>query len=93
MRSDLNNFVPMDDLNWSEDSRSYAILSDEEQREIVKACVASGLNSPKDIAKVVKEYETVRAGVLIFKKFMEGRLGICGFDASDSPIFESRDPR
>lgn len=93
MRSDLNNFVPMDDLNWSVGSGSYAILSDEEQQEIVKACVASGLNSPKDIAKVVREYETVRAGVLIFRNFMQGRLGVCGFDASDSPIFESRDPK
>lgn len=91
MRSELNNFVPMDDLNWNEDSKSYGILSYEDQQEVIKACVASGINSPKDIAKVVREYETVRGGLLLFKHFMAGRLGICGFDASDSPIFESRD--
>lgn len=91
MRSELNNFVPMDDLNWSEISGSYGILSDDEQQEVIKACVATGINNPKDIAKVLREYETVRGGVLLFKNFMQGRLGICGFDSSGSPIFESLD--
>jgi len=92
MMPHLNDFVPMDDLNWNEASKSYRILSEEEQENVIRACVKSGIESPLDIAKVVREYETVRGGALIFKNFMAGRLGICGFDKSDSPIFEPCDP-
>jgi hypothetical protein len=87
----MNNFVPMDDLNWNDASKSYQILSSDDQNEIIKACLSFGIEDPKDIAKVVREYETVRGGLLIFKNFVAGRLGICGFDADDSPIFETRD--
>lgn len=90
MRSDMNDFVPMDDLNWNPASRSFQILSDDDQRDIIEACVSSGMKNPKDIVRVVREYETVKGGTLLFKNFVAGRLGICGFDDDGSPIFESR---
>lgn len=92
MRPDLNNFVPADELHWNESSNTYNILSQKEQEEIIGACLVAGVEKPADIIKVVREYEAVKGGALLFDQFLSGRLGICGFDESDSPIFESVDP-
>lgn len=89
MRSGLNELVPADDLHWNDDDKCFGILSKKETDDLILACMKAGLDDPRDILKVVKEYEFVRAGNLLFGRFMNGSIGISGFDESGSPIFAS----
>ncbi len=85
----MNNLVPPDQLNWDEKTGSYGIISNKETDDLIEACFRTGLNRPEDILKVVREYEKIRAGKLLFDQFMAGNIGIYEFDDEDSPIFES----
>lgn len=84
----MNDLVPPDELHWDDESKSFGILSKSETEELIEACFRTGLKKSRDILKVVREYETVRSGQLLFKQFMSGGVGIYGFDEAGSPIFE-----
>lgn len=88
MRGELNRLVPADEMHWDEDSNSYQVLSKLQIDNIIKACMSVGMEDPKNILKVVREYERVRCGELLFEQFFSGRIGICGFDEAGSPIFD-----
>lgn len=89
MQVELNRLVPADELHWDESSNSYQVLSPEQVDDIIGACMSGGMENPKSILKVVREYERVRCGELLFEQFFAGRVGICGFDESGSPIFDA----
>jgi len=88
MRKGLNDLVPVDDLHWDSETGTYAVISKEQAEEVVRACFMIGMEDPKDILKVIREYEVVNGGNLLFKQFLSGRIGINGFDESGSPVFE-----
>lgn len=92
MRGELNRLVPADEMHWDESSNSYQVLSQTQVDEIIRACMGVGMEDSKSILKVVREYEKVRCGELLFEQFFAGRIGICGFDDSGSPIFDSSSP-
>jgi len=92
MRRVMNDLVPADELHWDKESNSYGIISREQTDGLIQACLVAGVDDPSDIFRVVREYEMIRGGVLIFEQFMSGRLGICGFDKLGSPIFEPKNP-
>jgi hypothetical protein len=86
----MNDLVPADELHWDKESNSYGILSREQTDGLIEACLVAGVDNPSDIFKVIREYEMVRGGILLFEQFLSGRLGICGFDKLGSPIFEPK---
>jgi len=89
MRRELNSLVPADELHWDESSNSYQVLSRNQIDEVIGTCLSGGIEDPKSILKVVREYERVRCGELLFEQFFAGRIGICGFDEEGSPVFDS----
>lgn len=88
MSGGLNQLVPRDDLHWDEETNTYNILSKKEVSEVVKACVLVGMQDEKAIIKVIEEYERVRSGELLFKRFLSGNIGVYDFDEEGCPIFE-----
>lgn len=90
MMRELNELVPADDLHWDAEAKCFGIISKKETDAIVRACMRSGMEEPRDILKVVNEYEVIRAGNLLFNRFISGSISISGFDESGSPIFESK---
>lgn len=93
MQKGLNELVPADELHWDADSGSYRILSKEQTDELIEACLVSGVDRPADISKVVKEYEMVRGGTLLFDQFLSGKVAVCGFNEAGSPVFEPKDTK
>lgn len=85
----MNGLVPPDQLHWNEDVKSYTLLSKKETDSLIEACFRTGLKDVKDILKVVKEYEKIRSGQLLFDQFLAGNIGIYDFDEDGSPAFES----
>lgn len=85
----MNGLVPPDQLYWNEDVNSYTLLSKKETDNLVEACFRTGLNAVQDILKVIKEYEKIRSGQLLFDQFLAGNIGIYEFDEDGSPVFES----
>jgi hypothetical protein len=92
MREGTNSLVPLDELHWDPMTKSYRILSTDEVDDLIKACMAAGMEDTKSIVKVIKEYERVRSGKLLFDQFLAGRIGICDFDKNGSPVFDSSRP-
>lgn len=88
MSGGLNQLVPRDDLNWDGETNTYSILSKEEVAEVVKACVRVGMTGEKAIIKVIEEYERVKSGQLLFRRFFSGDIGVYDFDEGGCPIFE-----
>lgn len=88
MSRGLNELVPKDDLYWDRETNTYNVLSKDELSEVIKACLRVGMDSESDIIKVVEEYERVRAGDLLFRRFFLGRIGVYEFAEDNSPIFE-----
>jgi hypothetical protein len=86
----MNDLVPADELHWDKESNSYGIISREQTDSLIQACLVAGVDNPSDIFKVIREYEMVRGGILLFDQFLSGRLGICGFDKLGSPVFEPK---
>lgn len=87
--SGLNDLVPKDDLHWDRETDTYRILSKEDTDEVIRACLRVGTTDQKDIVKVIEEYERVRAGLLLFRRFLEGSIGVYEFGEDGSPIFET----
>lgn len=85
----MNGLVPPDQLHWNEDVKSYTLLSKKETDDLIEACFRTGLKDIKDILKVVKEYENIRSGQLLFDQLLAGNIGIYDFDEDGSPVFES----
>lgn len=88
MSGGLNQLVPQDELHWDSDTNTYNILSKDETAKVIRACVRVGMTNEKEIIKVLEEYERVRSGELLFKRFLNGSIGVYDFDAEGSPIFE-----
>lgn len=84
-----NPLVPPDQLNWDASSKTYKVLSSTELNSLIESCFRTGLHEFSDITKVVREYERVRSGHLLFEQFLSGKIGIYEFDDEGSPIFES----
>jgi hypothetical protein len=57
--------------------------------EVIEACFRTGINDTKKILKVVKEYEKMKSGQLLFEQFLSGNIGIYDFEEDGSPVFES----
>lgn len=88
MSGGLNDLVPKDELHWDRESNAYTILSKEETSNVIRACVRVGMTDEKKIIRVLEEYERVRAGELLFRRFLAGSIGVYGFDQQDCPVFE-----
>lgn len=88
MKNGVNDLVPVDELHWDPKTGMYNILSHGQTEEIIEACLRIGMKSHSEILKVVKEYETVMSGVMLFNQFLSGRVGIYEFASDGSPIFE-----
>lgn len=88
MSGGLNELVPKDELYWDRETNTYNVLSKDEMSEVIKSCVRVGMKTEADIIKVLEEYERVRAGELLFKRFLLGTIGVYEFAEDDSPIFE-----
>lgn len=92
--SGLNDLVPRDELHWDSQTDTYSILSKEQTSDVIRACVRVGMEDERDIIKVIEEYERVRSGQMLFKRFLEGSIGIYEFEKDGSPVFEPvRSPR
>jgi hypothetical protein len=85
----MNGLVPPDQLHWSDDLKCYTIISPKETDDLIEACFRTGIKDAKQILNVVKEYEKVRSGQLLFGQFLAGNIGIYEFDEDGSPVFES----
>jgi hypothetical protein len=85
----MNGLVPPDQLHWNEDLNCYTIISQKETDDLIEACFRTGLRDAGDIARVVKEYEKVRSGQLLFDQFLAGNIGIYEFEGDGSPVFET----
>jgi len=85
----MNALVPLDQLHWNEDTKSFGVLSKSQTDEVIEACVRIGLREPGQISNVLSEYERVMSGQLLFGQFLSGNLGIYEFDEEGSPIFEA----
>jgi hypothetical protein len=85
----MNGLVPPDQLHWSDDLKCYTIISQKETDELIEACFRTGIKDAKQILNVVKEYEKVRSGQLLFGQFLAGNIGIYEFEEDGSPVFES----
>lgn len=83
-----DQLVPVDELHWDDSTKSFNVLSRDQTEQVVEACLRIGMNKKDDVLKVVKEYETVMAGVLLFKEFLGGRVGVYEFSDAGEPIFE-----
>ena len=85
----MNGLVPPDQLHWNEDLNCYTIISKKETDDLIEACFRTGLRDAGDIVKVVKEYEKVRSGQLLFDQFLAGNIGVYEFEGDGSPVFET----
>jgi hypothetical protein len=85
----MNGLVPPDQLHWNEDLNCYTIISRKETDDLIEACFRTGLRKADDIVRVVKEYEKVRSGQLLFDQFLAGNIGIYEFEGDGSPVFET----
>lgn len=88
MAGGLNELVPKDELNWDPDTNDYTILSKTQVDNVMQACLRVGMKRPKDILKVLNEYENIRAGELLFNGFLSGKLGVYEFSPDGSAVFE-----
>lgn len=88
MSGGLNELVPRDELHWDSETNTYSILSKNETSEVIRACVRVGMTKEKEIIKVIEEYERVRSGQLLFRRFLSGSIGVYDFDEENCPIFE-----
>jgi hypothetical protein len=88
MSGGLNDLVPKDDLHWDCETNTYSILSKKDTSDVIEACVRLGMTKEKEIIKVLEEYERVKAGELLFKRFLSGGVGVYEFDEQDCPVFE-----
>jgi len=86
--SGLNDLVPKDELNWDEDTGAYTILSKSQMDSLIHACLRVGMKNPKDILKVIREYENIRSGELLFNGFLSGKLGVYEFSPEGNAVFE-----
>lgn len=86
--SGLNELVPKDELNWDEETGAYTILSKSQRDNLIQACLRVGMKKPKDILKVIREYENVKSGELLFSGFLSGKLGIYEFSPDGNAVFE-----
>jgi hypothetical protein len=84
----MNGLVPPDQLHWSAELKCYTIISRREMDDLIEACFRTGMREASEIVKVVKEYERVRSGQLLFDQFLAGNIGVYEFEEDGSPIFE-----
>ena len=83
----INNIIPADDLHWDEIENKYVSLSEKETQEIVAACISHGMKDVNDVFKVVHWCGSVRVGQILWRNFLQGSVGICGFDENNEPLF------
>lgn len=82
------DFIPKDDLHWDEDSKKHLILSQKEIENVLRSCFKCGLDQG-DTLKVLRQYEDYKTADILFKNFLEGKIGIYSFGSNGSPIFEA----
>lgn len=85
----INNIIPADDLYWDEEEGRYVSISPEETREIITACLVSGVTELSDVYKFVQWCGYIRVGEILIKNFISGSLKVTGFDEQDTPFFKS----
>lgn len=85
----INNLIPADDLYWCEEENQYGLLSMEEIDSLLQACTEQGMTEDNmgDIMKLIRWCETIRAGQLLWKNFVAGRIGVYKFDEDGEPVF------
>lgn len=76
----INDFIPCDDLYWSNEDRKYTALSKEELSLILKN--VDFVFSDNDIMNVIDWATQTRVNHLLLKGVLENKLSIVGIDGS-----------
>lgn len=80
----INDAIPLDELNWCPEDNKFILLTDE---EIQKVCLAVGLDDDEACFRAVRWAELCRTGHLLLKGVLEGRIGIHVSEDEDVKLF------
>lgn len=80
----LNKLIPADDLHWVE-GEGFVLLSSDEVDEIIRVGRDQEMQE-NDIIKMIRWYESVRAGAVLCKNVMSGGIRIHHFE-NNEPVF------
>lgn len=97
-REMVHRLIPADDLHWNEEEEKRILLSNEEIRKLVEACVKCGLSDGVDgtdeegtnrIMSVIRWAEQIKSGNILLNGLLAGRLGVATDESNSEPIFFS----
>ena len=91
-RKDIYGLIPPDQLHWNENEKNFVALSEKDIDDTILQYVQATADFEiNNIHRVVQAMTFLKVGKLLFDRFAEGKIKICGIDENNELIFSASD--